>query len=1024
MRHRLHIKLHHLIPYSSSSLNHHRRFSATHLAEDPQFHNPPPKEQNSSTHLLEICLQECKKIQSRQLFDEMPERLCFSLKTGKTIHGQSLRLGVSSDGILGNAILDLYAKCGHVDYTEKVFIHLPKRDELAWNSIMKMNSQKGLSGNVVQAFGCMWSCGVVGNQFSFAIVLSACAKLMNMEHGKQLHCAVMKMGLVADAYCEGALIDMYAKCGHFDVARRIFNEAEDPCTVSWTALISGFAQVGLAKEAIEVFEEMQRVGRVPDQVVLVTVLNACVGQWRLEDARHLFSKLCNPHVVAWNLMISGHAKGGYEGEAIEIFKNMIKAGIQPTRSTLGSVLSAIANVGNHVYGLQVHARAVKQGLDSNVYAGSSLINMYAKCQKMEAAKVVFDGLEEKNDVLWNALIGGYAQNGRASEVLELYVNMRISGFQPDEYTYTSMLSACASLENIDTGRQLHSYIIKNEFGVNLYVGNALVDMYAKCGALPKARKVFEQIKNRDHVSYNAIIVGYVQEQEEKEAFSMFRRMISEGIAPDEVSLASVLSGAANLQDLSEGRQVHCYLVKNGLEKGLYAGSSLIDMYCKCGLVVAATEVFSCIPERSVVCVNALISGIARTNLTEAVKVFKYMLIEELQPSEVTFATLLEVCSDHSKLYLGRQIHSFILKLGLSYHDEFLVVSLLGMYMSAQRNPDAITFFSELSHPKSTIIWTVLISGNTQNDYNDEALHWYQEMRLHNIMPDQATFASVLRACSTLASLQEGKKIHSLIFRIGYDRDELTGSVLVDMYAKCGDVKSSSQVFEEMISKKDVISWNSMIVGYAKNGFAENALKIFDEMKRASIKPDEVTFLGVLTACSHVGMVSKGREIYYNMISDYGIHPRVDHCACMIDLFGRWGFLSEAENFIKGLDFEPDSKIWATYLNACRLHGDEIRGQLAGEKLIQLEPENSSSYVLLSNIHAALGNWDGVNFVRKEMNERGVKKSPGCSWIVVGQETNFFVAGDRFHPKASEIIPLLKDLMALMKDESDLYHLTV
>ncbi|KAL3635572.1 hypothetical protein CASFOL_020119 [Castilleja foliolosa] len=961
---------------NSSCLNRPLQFSTNPLVDDHKL-QPRSPDLNFQNHLSEICLQECKKIQSRKLFDQMPQRLKLSLKTGKTIHAHAFKLGLSKDGNLANSILDLYAKCGHTNYAEKVFSHLHRRNELAWNSIMTMNSRKGLFKYVLEDFRSMHNSGVLGNQFSFAIVLSACSKLMDIELGKQLHCTVMKTGLEADSYCEGALIDMYAKCGHLVFAKRIFDDSSDPDTVSWTAIISAFARSGLTTNALEIFEKMQKSGRVPDNVTCITVLSACVGQKRLDDARRLFSQMPNPNVVAWNVMISGNSKGGFELEAIDLFKNMLKSGIEPTRSTLGSVLSAIANVANLKYGSQLHSWALKRGLGSNVYVGSSLLNLYAKCRNMEAAKAVFEGLDEKNDVLWNALLGGYARNGLSREVLELFVKMKDSGFEPDEYTYTSVLSACACLGNMDTGRQLHSVIIKKEFGVNLYVQNALVDMYAKCGALLNARRLFERIGKRDNVSWNAIIVGYVQEEDEKEAFFMFRRMISAGFAPDEVSLASILSATANLQDLCKGKQLHCFLVKYGLDKSIYAGSSLIDMYCKCRVVEAASALFSYMPEKNVVCLNALISGQARLSLELAVNIFKYMLSDGLRPSEVTFATLLEACHD---LYLGAQIHCFILKLGLSYNDEFLAVSLLGMYMSACKNNDAINLFSELPHPKSTILWTVLISGNVQNGSGDEALLLYQEMRSHNVVPDQATFASVLKACSILASLTDGKKTHSLVFRIGYDKDELTGSALLDMYAKCGDMKSSSQVFREMDSKRDVISWNSMIVGYAKNGYAESALEIFDEMKREHVKPDDVTFLGVLAACSHAGMVSEGREIYDDMIGRYGVRPRVDHCACMIDMFGRWGFLGEAEEFIENMGFKPDSMIWATYLSSCRLHGDEKRGQRAAEKLIELDPQNSSPYVLLSGIHAASGDWDGVDRVRKMMMEKGVKKIPGSSKI--------------------------------------------
>lgn len=946
----------------------------------------------------------------------MPQRLANASWASKLIHAQSLKLGVGSKGQLGNAIVDLYAKCGNVDFAEKAFVRLEERDTLAWNSVLSMYSRQGMLEHVVQSFGSMRNCGVLPNQFTFAIGLSACARLIDVEFGKQVHCDVIKIGFEFNSFCEGSLIDMYAKCGSVFDARRIFDGANDPDTVSWTAMIAGYVQIGLPHEALRLFEEMQKLGRVPDQVAFVTIISAFVGLGRLDEACRLFSLMPCPNTVAWNMMISGHTKKGCDVEAIDFFQNMMKVGVKSTRSTLGSALSAIASLANLGYGLQVHAQATKQGLDSNVYVGSSLINMYAKCQKMEPAMKVFNALEEKNVVLWNAMLGGYAQNGYAFEVVELFMNMMDSGFQPDEFTYTSILSACACLKSIEMGRQLHSFIIKNKFQSNLYAGNALVDMYAKSDSLDDARQQFEQIRNRDNVSWNAIIVGYVQEEEEDDAFNLFQRMRSCGIEPDEVSLASILSACANIQSLDKGKQLHCFLVKYGLETSLYAGSSLIDMYAKCGATNSARKVFSCMTERSVVSINALIAGYAQTNIEEALYLFQYMLSEELNPSEVTFASLLDACSGLSGLELGKQIHSLILKIGIPFDGEYLAVSLLGMYLNSHEKTDASALFYEFPNPKSRVLWTAMISGLTQNDCSEEALLLYREMRKYNAMPDQAAFVSVLRACAVSTSLWDGKEIHSLVFHTGFDSDEMTSSALVDMYAKCGNVKSSVQVFEEMVSKKEVISWNSMIVGFAKNGHAENALKILDDMEKARIKPDEVTFLGVLTACSHAGWVDEGRQIFDIMMNRYGIQPRSDHCACMIDLLGRWGFLKEAEEFIGELRFEPDAMIWATYLGACKIHGDEIRGQYAAEKLIELEPKSSSPYVLLSNIYATLGNWDGVNSVRKVMREKGVKKCPGCSWIIVEQKTNVFIAGYKFHPCSGEILEVLKDLTALMKDE--------
>ncbi|OMP05292.1 hypothetical protein COLO4_08946 [Corchorus olitorius] len=931
------------------------------------------------------------------------------------IHAQGLKLGFSSKGLLGNAILDLYAKCGNIDPAEKAFSGLQRRDISAWNSIISMYSKRGLVEEVVKRFGALLNSGVLPNEYTFSVLLSACARLKDVEFGRLVHCFVVKMGLQSSSFCEGALIDMYSKCNLVSDARRVFDGSMALDTVSWTSMIAGYVQVGLPEEALKVFESIQKVFPVTDQVAVITIINAFVSLGRLDDACALFSQMPYPNVVAWNVLISGHTKRGYEAKAIEIFQNMRASGVKSTRSTLGSVLSAIASLAALRFGLLVHAEAIKQGLISNVYAGSSLISMYAKCEKVDAAKKVFDELDEKNVVLWNAMLGGYAQNGYADEVIHLFYQMTGSGCQPDEFTYTSVLSACARLECLEIGRQFHASILKNKYSFNLFVANALVDMYAKCGALKEARQQFEIIKKRDNVSWNAIIVGYVQDGDELEAFNLFRRMISYGNVPDEVSLASIVSACANVHNLEQGKQLHGLAVKSGLETSLYAGGALIDMYAKCGAIENGWKVLCAMPQQSVVSMNAMIAGYSPNNINEAMILFREMQVDGLKPSEVTFVSLLDSCNKPHRLNIGRQIHCLIVKRGLLYDEDFLGVSLLGMYINSFRNADARVLFGEFQNRKSAVLWTALISGHTQNDCNEEALLFFREMRSYDVLPDQATFVSVLRACAILSSLPEGKQIHTLIYHTGYVLDELTTSALVDMYAKCGEVKCSAQVFVEMKSKNDVFGWNSMIVAFAKNGYAEDALRIFVEMQQTRVMPDDVTFLGVLTACSHAGKVSEGRQIF-DMMVNYGIEPRVDHCACIVDLLGRCGFLKEAQDFIDSLKFEPDARFWAALLGACRIHGDEIMGRRAAEKLIELEPQNSSPYVLLANIYAASGNWDEANALRKAMRENGVQKFPGCSWIVVEQKTDLFVAGDKSHPKADEIEVILKDLVALMRED--------
>lgn len=321
-------------------------------------------------------------------------------------------------------------------------------------------------------------------------------------------------------------------------------------TVSSTALISGYVQAGLPHEALHIFDKM-RNSAVPDQVALVTVLNAYISLGKLDDACQLFQQMPIPirNVVAWNVMISGHAKTAHYEEALAFFHQMSKHGVKSSRSTLASVLSAIASLAALNHGLLVHAHAIKHGFESSIYVASSLINMYGKCQMLDDARQVFDAISRKNMIVWNAMLGVYSQNGFLSNVMELFLDMTTCGVHLDEFAYTSILSTCACFECLDIGYQLHSAIMKKRFTSNLFANNALIDMYAKAGALKEASKQFEHTTYRDHISWNAIIVGYVQEEAETGALSLFQRMNLDGIVPEEVSLASKLSACENIKVL-------------------------------------------------------------------------------------------------------------------------------------------------------------------------------------------------------------------------------------------------------------------------------------------------------------------------------------------------------------------------------------------------------------------------------------------------------------------------------------------
>ncbi|KAJ6892913.1 pentatricopeptide repeat-containing protein [Populus alba x Populus x berolinensis] len=298
--------------------------------------------------------------------------------------------------------------------------------------------------------------------------------------------------------------------------------------------------------------------------------------------------------------------------------------------------------------------------------------------------------------------------------------------------------------------------------------------------------------------------------------------------------------------------------------------------------------------------------------------------------------------------------------------------------------------------RDSISWTTMITGLIQNGLEAEAMDLFRDMRQEGMAMDQYTFGSVLTACGGLMALKEGKEIHTLIIRSGYNHNVFVGSALVDMYCKCGSIEDSNQLFDEM-SFRDEVSWTALVSGYAQFGKANETIDLFEKMLVQGLKPDAVTFIAVLSACSRAGLVERGQQYFESMLKDHGIIPFSDHYTCMIDLFGRAGRLEEAKNFINKMPFSPDSIGWATLLSSCRLYGNEEIGKWAAESLLELDPQNPAGYILLSSIYAAKGKWSNVAQLRRGMREKGARKEPGFSWIKYKSKVYIFSADDQSSP---------------------------
>lgn len=486
--------------------------------------------------------------------------------------------------------------------------------------------------------------------------------------------------------------------------------------------------------------------------------------------------------------------------------------------------------------------------------------------------------------------------------------------------------------------------------------------------------------------------------------SFFCEMQREGIEGDQFTFATVIRACPGLK---QGKQVHSQIIKNGFEADYYVRASLVDSYAKSGEVDYARKVLGDILECNLVMCNAMIAGYAQNDQAEeAIKLFGQMNRASMKMDHFTFGSVLSAFADLAVVEYGKQIHAKIIKTRFEL-DDCVGNAVVDMYAKCGSIDDACQQFNRM-HVRDRISWTALITGYAQNGRNEEALEQFCQMLQTNIKANQFTFASILSACASLASLEKGKQITAHVVKSGFETDVFVGGALIDMHAKCGSMEEAHKVFCKM-PEHNVVSWTAMIMGYAQHGNAKYALQFFEQMQKAGMKPNHITFVGVLFACSHVGLVDEGYRYFDSMSRDYCITPRVEHYACMVDILGRAGQLEEAMDLINEMPFQHCVLVWRILLAACRVHGDIKLGKHAAERILELEPRDGPTYVLLSNAYAAAGKWNDAAQMRRMMNARAMKKEPACSWIEVKDQVHVFVVGDRSHPQTKEIYSKLQEL---------------
>lgn len=555
-----------------------------------------------------------------------------------------------------------------------------------------------------------------------------------------------------------------------------------------------------------------------------------------------------------------------------------------------------------------------------------------------------------------------------AHILKSGFKMEQDGVMPDGATFVSIIKTCGRLGNLEQGKQIHDHIVKTGIKQDLVVKNTLIDMYAKCGSMDDAYKIFERMPICTVVTWTAIIAGYAKHGHGESALKIFRQMQKEGVKPDEVTFLSVLNACASIGNLKQGKELHAHILQSGIKPTIFMENALVDMYAKCGSMENAHIVFKRLHRRDVISWTAMIAGYVKLgHAEEAFNFFWQMQQEGAKPNEVTFLSILNACAVLSSLEEGKQIHAYIIKIGIKSNTH-MESTLVDMYAKCGHIENARRMFDQMCR-RDSISWNAMIAGYTQKGHPEEGFSLFQQMKQEHIMPDEGTFVSILNTCASIAALERGKEIHADIIKSGFDLDVFVGSALVDMYAKCANIKSARCVFSKM-PKQDVVLWTAMITGYAHNGHDQDALQIVKQMCKEGTKLNDVTFLAVLLSCSHAGLVDEGCQFFDSVSQEQDVIPRMEHYTCIVDLLGRAGRLEEAETFIRRMTCRASAGVWMALLGACRIHGHVELAERVTDTILKLDPQNSSALVLLANIYAGAHSWVDQADMVKMMKDTG------------------------------------------------------
>ncbi|KAK2645420.1 hypothetical protein Ddye_020615 [Dipteronia dyeriana] len=606
--------------------------------------------------------------------------------------------------------------------------------------------------------------------------------------------------------------------------------------------------------------------------------------------------------------------------------------------------------------MKIHGHIIKNGIDPDLHLWNSLVNVYTKCGSFQYARQVFDEMPKRDAVSWTALIAGSVAEG--------------------------------------SGTQLHAEAFKLRVCLDMFVGSAFVNLYAKCGDMERAERVFVYVPMKNAVLWHTMFNGYMQMEDGEKVLKMFCEMRELELKFSKFTLSKVLKSCAHLENWRGGKVVHAVAVKFGCELDEFLSCSLLDMYSKCGLADNALKVFVRIKDPNTVAWIVMINCLDKLGRSEAAAE-KFCLIRHkgVKPNQHTFSSVVTAATNLGDRLYSEGIHSCIVKHGFE-SDNFICNALVTMYMKINSVNNGCWRVFKATSFRTLASWNTLLSGIPDSETCDQVPKILSQMLVEGLKPDIYSFISILRSCSSFLNIAFGRQVHVHIVKNGFEGNNFVATALINMYCKSRCLEDAIILFNRL-TERDLSTWTVIIAGYhktnkgrrlfnvsvrckGKHGKGKKALEAFRIMLDEGFLPDEVTFIGVLSACSHEGLVEEENRYFNSLSKVYGITPTIEHCACM----------------------------------ACKLHGNVKFGARAAEKLFELEPEVDYNYIVLSNIFAVREKWDDVAKVRTLMFEQGIKKTPGCCWLEIDGSLHLFLAQDNSHPEIKEIKLQLQRLTRL------------